>query len=60
MSTDQKLFLLKLSSLLKDNKATINCVFGDNRPHISSYGSEIFVGYLDDRDALYQHVISSK
>lgn len=60
MKTDQKLFLLELSSLLKNNRATITYTNDDDGIHIESGGQELFVGFLfDDKagDELYQAVI---
>lgn len=60
MKTDQSIFLLELSSLLKKNKAGIFHTDGDGPIHIESAGHEIFVGYLFDDSAgeeLYKNVI---
>lgn len=60
MKTDQALFLLELSSLLKKHKAEIFYTTDDDGIHIESNGEELFVGFLDGRNAgdnLYRNVI---
>lgn len=62
MKTDQMLFLLELSSLLKKNKATIFYTNDDDGIHIEADGEEVFVGHLcgdDAGDVLYQGVIKN-
>jgi hypothetical protein len=60
MKTDQKVFLLELSSLMKKYRATMQYTNNDDGIHISVDGQEVFVGFLFDDDAsenLYQNVI---
>ena len=60
MKTDQAMFLLELSSLLKKHNATIFYMIDDDGIHIASNGQEVFVGFLHDGKAvetLYQNVI---
>ena len=60
MTSDQSIFLLELSSLLKKNKATIFYTRDDDGVHIASNGEDLFVGFLSDDDAgqdLYKNVI---
>jgi hypothetical protein len=59
MTTDQMLFVLELSSVLTKYKATIEYTTDDDGIHISTFGKEVFVGFLfDDAGAnLYETVI---
>ena len=60
MKTDQALFLLELSSLLKKNNASLFYTNDRDGIHIESSGHELFVGHLDRGragDNLYHNVI---
>lgn len=51
MKTDEMLFVLELSSVLTKYNATIEYTNDDDGLHISTFGKEVFVGFLSSKTA---------